>query len=116
MGKQRRKFSTDFKRQVVQEIEAGMSTNEAARRYQISPSVIDQWKSHYRQGTLVDKPNAEVKALRKENQLLKAKIGELVMENEHLKKLDVWIRRERKLDTSVITAKNLEEFQEGAGS
>jgi transposase-like protein len=116
MGKQRRKFSADFKRQVVQAVEAGMSINEAARSYQISPSVIVQWRDHYRQGTLVDKPTAEVKALRKENQQLKAKIGEMLMEMEHLKKMDLWIRRRKKLDTSVITAKNLEEFQKDAES
>jgi transposase-like protein len=116
MGKQRRKFSADFKRQVIQEVETGLSLNEAARRYQISTSVITTWRSLFRQGSLMDKPSAEVKALRKENQQLKTKIGEMLMEMEHLKKLDSWIRRQRKLDTSVITAKNLEEFQKDAES
>ncbi len=116
MGKQRRKFSAEFKRQVVQEVEAGLSLNEAARRHDIAPSLILKWRDHFRQGTLVDKPSPHEKALEKENQLLKAKIGEMLMEIEHLKKLDTWIRRQRKLDTSIITAKNLEEFQKGAGS
>ncbi len=116
MGKQRRKFSADFKRQVVQEVESGISLNEAARRHQISASVITSWRDLFRQGSLIDKPTAEVKALRKENQQLKAKIGEMLMEIEHLKKLDSWIRRQRKLDTSIITAKNLEEFRKDAES
>ena len=116
MGKQRRKFSADFKRQVVQEVDAGLSLNEAARRYQISPSVIIKWRDHFRHGTLVDKPSAHEKALEKELERYKAKVAELLMENEHLKKMDIWIRRQRKLDTSIITAKNLEEFQKDAGS
>jgi transposase-like protein len=116
MGKQRRKFSADFKRQVIQEVEAGLSLNEAARRYQISTSVITTWRDLFRRGALIDKPTAEVKALRKENQQLKAKIGEMLMEIDHLKKLDDWIRRRKKLDTSIITAKNLEEFQKDAES
>ena len=116
MGKQRRKFSADFKRQVIQEVESGLSLNEAARRYQISASVITTWRNLFRQGSLIEKPTAEVKTLRKENQQLKAKIGEMLMEIEHLKKLDSWIRRQRKLDTSIITAKNLEEFQKDVES
>lgn len=116
MGKQRRKFSADFKRQVVQEVETGLSLNEAARRHEISPSVIIKWREHFRQGFLVDKPTAHEKALEKELERYKAKVAELVMEIEHLKKFHEWSRRQRKLDTSVITAKNLEEFQKGADS
>jgi transposase-like protein len=114
MGKQRRKFSADFKRQIVQEVESGMSLNAAGRRHQISPALIIQWRQHLRQGTLVDKPNANEKALAKELERYKAKVAELLMENDLLKKVHQWSRRQKKLDTSIVTAKNLEEFQKDA--
>jgi transposase-like protein len=116
MGKQRRKFDAQFKRQVVQEVEAGLSLNEAARRHAVSPSVIVKWRQHFREGTLVDTPSAREKAMEKELERYKAKVAELLMENDLLKKLHAWSRRRKKLDTSVITAKNLEEFQKGADS
>jgi hypothetical protein len=36
------------------------------------------------------------------------------MENDLLKKVHQWSRRQKKLDTSIVTAKNLEEFQKDA--
>jgi transposase-like protein len=40
MGKQRRKFETGFKQQIVSEIESGaLSVNAASHKYQISGSV-----------------------------------------------------------------------------
>lgn len=114
MGKQRRKFGADFKRQIVQEVESGSSLNAAARRHQISPALIIKWRQHLRQGTLVDKPNANEKALAKELERYKAKVAELLMENDLLKKVHRWSRQQKKLDTSIVTAKNLEEFQKDA--
>jgi transposase len=114
MGKIRRKFSVDFKQQVVREIEAGLSLNGSASKYQIDPSVLSHWRYKYRQGFLVAKPSPHEKALEKENEKLKAKIGELVMENDLLKKFQKYVENQKKLDTSVITAKNLDQFQKDA--
>jgi transposase len=111
MGRIRRKFSVDFKQQVVREIEAGLSLNEAARHHQIDPSVLSHWRNKYRQGALVEKPSPHEKALEKENEKLKAKIGELVMEIDILKKFQKYMEKQKKLDTSVITAKNLDQFR-----
>lgn len=116
MGKQRRKFSGEFKRQVVREIDLGLSINEAARRYEASPSVISRWVTQVHEGTLVDRPTPREKVLERENQQLKAKLGEMLMEVEHLKKLENYARRMRKLNTSVITASNLDQFRKGAES
>src|SRR5207245_9834050 len=44
MGKIRRKFETEFKRQLIAQIEAGQTTvGQAARDHQISRSVIERW-------------------------------------------------------------------------
>lgn len=116
MGKIRRKFTTDFKRQIVESIEAGITLNEAARRNGISPSVITKWRDHFRAGTLDDRPSAREKALEKELQKYKTKVGELVLEIDVLKKTDAWVQRRRRLDTSIVTEKNLAEFQKDAES
>ena len=53
MGKQRRKFDTGFKQQIVQEVESELlSVGAASRKYQISGSVIDRWRRQARQGGL----------------------------------------------------------------
>jgi transposase-like protein len=51
MGKQRRKFETGFKQQIIQEVESGLlSVGAASRKYQIAGSVIDRWRRQARQG------------------------------------------------------------------
>lgn len=115
MSKKYRKFTIGFKQQVVEEVESGLVTKaQAARKYEVSAGVIDRWILKYRDGALVEKPTTEEKALRVENEKLKAKIGELTMQIDLLKKLEAYAQRKRKEDTSVITLKNLAQFQGGA--
>jgi hypothetical protein len=38
------------------------------------------------------------------------------MENDFLKKFPQWSQQQKKLNTSIVTSKNLEEFQKGAES
>lgn len=86
MGKQRRKFETGFKQQIVQEVESGLLTVSAAsRKYQISGSVIDRWRRQARQGGLQAAPSVREKFLERENRELKEKLAELYLENDHLK-------------------------------
>ena len=115
MGRIRRKFDADFKRKVVEEVESGaISGSAACRKYEISYGVLQSWKDKLQAGELVDRPSKREKALESENEKLKAKIGELVMQNDLLKKFPDWIQQRRKLNTSVITSKNLDQFRKGA--
>jgi transposase-like protein len=108
MGKQRRKFETGFKQQIVGEVESGLlSVNAASRKYQISGSVIDRWRHQARQGGLQVTPSVREKALERENRELKEKLAELYLENRHLKKLEDWLRQRKNVNISVITAQNL---------
>jgi transposase-like protein len=116
VGKIRRQFDIEFKKQVAAAVEAGLPINEAARQHSVSPSVVVKWRDLFRSGSLVERPSAREKALEKENQKLKAKVGELVLQIDVLKKQDSWIRQRQKLNTSIITEKNLAEFQKGAVS
>lgn len=108
MGKQRRKFDTGFKQQIVGEVESGvLSVNAASRKYQISGSVIDRWRRQARQGGLETPPSVREKFLERENRELKEKLAELYLENGQLKKLGDWLRQQRSATTSVITAQSL---------
>ena len=115
IGKTRRKFTVGFKQQVIQEIESGLVTvAQAARKYEISQGVIDRWRWKSRDGKLVEKPSSDEMAVRAENERLKAKVGELTMQIDLLKKLEAYAQQKRKEDTSVITGRNLAQFQRGA--
>ena len=89
-------------------MESGLlSVSSASRKYQISGSVIDRWRCQARQGALQRSPSAREKGLERENRELKEKLAELYLEVEHLKKLGDWLRRQRSVSTSVITAQSL---------
>jgi transposase-like protein len=115
MGKIRRKFEAEFKRQLIAEIEAGrVSIAQAARDHQLSRSLVERWRMQYRHNALVDRPSHRERQLETENEKLKAKIGDLVMQMEHLKKLQAWVQQRKNADTSIITAKNLDQFRKPA--
>ena len=117
MGKIRRKFEPEFKRQMVEQVETGQVTMaQAAREYQISRSLIERWRKQYRSNVsaLADQPSRQERQLEAENEKLKAKIGDLVMQIEHLKKLQVWVRQRKSANTSAITSNNLDQFRKRA--
>ena len=117
MGKQRRKFETGFKQQIVNEVESGLLTVSAAsRKYQISGSVIDGWRQKAQQGGLEAAPSVREKLLERENRELKEKLAELYLENTQLKKLGDWLRQRKSVSTSVITAQNLTRLPKGSKS
>ena len=117
MGKQRRKFETGFKQQIVQEVESGLlSVSAASRKYQISGSVIYRWRQQARQGGLDTAPSVREKFLERENRELKERLAELYLENDHLKKLRDCLRRHKSVSTSVITAESLARLPKGSKS
>lgn len=117
MGKQRRKFESGFKQQIVGEVESGhLSVSAASRKHQISASVIDRWRRQARQGGLNTAPSVREKLLERENRELKEKLAELYLEVDHLKKLGDWLRRHKSVSTSVITAESLTRLPKGPKS
>ena len=115
MGKIRRKFEAEFKRQLIARIETGQITpQQAARENQLSRSLIEYWRKQYHSNALVDRPSKRERQLEAENEKLKAKVGDLVMQMDYLKKLQAWVQQKRSADSSVITAKNLDQFRKPA--
>ena len=117
MGKQRRKFESGFKQQIVQEVESGLlSVSAASRKYQLSGTVIDRWRRQARQGGLEATASVREKFLERENRELKERLAELYLEVDHLKKLGDWLRRHKNGTTSVITAESLARLSKGSKS
>ena len=116
MGRVRRTFTIGFKQQVVSEIESGMISNsEACRKYEVGYAAILRWRKKLSLGELSAKPSRHELALAMENEKLKAKVGELTLEIDLLKKFRSWVEQRRNAATSVITAKNLGQLKEDAG-
>jgi transposase-like protein len=116
MGKRRyRRYEAAFKSQLIEQIQSGqLSASQAAREHQISRSLIERWRDQYLGKGLVEKPSSRERQLEAENKKLKAKVADLVMEMDHIKKLQAWVQQKRSADTSVITSKNLDQFRKSA--
>jgi transposase len=81
----RRKHSKEFKLQVVREaLEVG-NKSLVARRYELSPNLVQRWVKAYEDGQLGQETSpsssaTEVKRLEKENEQLKKLLGEKDLE------------------------------------
>ena len=64
---------------------------------------------------MIDGPSVREKELEREVEKLKAKIGDMAMQIDHLKKLEDFAKRQKKLNTSVVTGLNLAQFKKDAG-
>jgi transposase-like protein len=110
--KRKRKFELSFKMQVVQEVESGsMSLSAAARKHELSPNLINQWRDKFRGGTLSEKPSKREKELEKDLERYKVLLAEAHADREFLKKLDDHTRRLRKQDSAVITGLNIDQYR-----
>ena len=84
--KNQRKFSLEFKRQVVEELLSGESSSaQLCRRYNIVSSVLYHWKEQYSRGKFNNEPTEEA-ALRDRVEKLERLVGKLTLENEFLKR------------------------------
>ena len=100
----RRRWSAEENRAIVEEAEQpGMSISAAARKYDINPNQLFNWRRLMRQGALeaVKKgewvvPESEVKFLKAKIRELERMLGKKTMEAEILKEA-LEIAREKKL-------------------
>ena len=84
--KNHRKFSNEFKRQVVEEHLSGVSTAaQLMRRHDISSGLLYHWKEQYAKGRF-DNPPTQEAALEEHVRQLEQLVGKLTLENEFLKK------------------------------
>ncbi len=87
MALKRRQFTRELKLQCIREIEAGKPVAQAAREYQVHPTLIGRWRQQHRQyaeRAFAGKGHAfqeEARIAERERM-----IGQLTMENALLKK------------------------------
>jgi len=84
--KERRRFSIELKRQVVEELLSGVSTAaQLMRRHELSSGLLYHWKEQYARGRFDNEPSKEA-ALEDRVRQLERLVGKLTLENEFLKK------------------------------
>ena len=87
MAFKRRRFTREFKLQVLREIEAGKTIAQAAREHEIHPNLITRWRSlrdQYSQQAFAG--NGNTYKLEARVAELERMVGRLTMENDFLKK------------------------------
>jgi len=84
--KEKRNFTPEFKRQVIEELLSGTSRPaQLCRRHNIGISLLSHWKKQYSLGKLNNEPIKEA-ALQDRVEQLERLVGKLTLENEFLKK------------------------------
>ncbi len=84
----RRQFTKEFKLEVVQQVEAGVSVAEASRRYEVHANLIGKWRELFgKYGENAFGGHGRLYTEEAKIAALERKIGQLTMENEFLKKL-----------------------------
>ena len=87
MTLKRRRFTRDFKLQVVREVEAGKPVAQAAREYEVHPNLISRWKKeHLRYAEQAFAGNGNQYKDEARIAELERMVGQLTMENDLLKK------------------------------
>ena len=86
-------YSRDLKIAAMRALDAGSATGEIARKYQLSPHLLERWRGEWRaKGESafpgIGRRGADLPALDDARRIaeLERKIGQLTMENDFLKK------------------------------
>jgi len=97
----RRRFSAAFKRQVVEELLSGASTQaQICRRHELCPTVVRRWKGQYAEGELAD---AEGVSQSQQQRIQERMVGQLTMENALLKRAVAHTLQRRREASSPIS-------------
>ena len=116
MKRERRNFSNDFKKQIVESIVAGTATQaEMAREYKISPVLINRWKKDYKAGKFFENVDSQdIAKLELRIRELERLLGKIMLENEMLKKIRDLGTKEKKDILSIVTSRDWDRSKGGA--
>ncbi len=117
MVRERRSYSNDFKKQVVESILSGSATQaELAREHRISPVMINRWKKDYKAGKFFENvTSTDMAKLELRIRDLERLLGKLTLENEILKKIRDLDTKEKKELSSIVTSRDWDQSKGGAG-
>jgi len=113
--RERRSFSNDFKKQIVESIVSGSATQaELARKHRISPVMINRWKKDYKAGKFFENVSSQDMAkLELRIRDLERLVGRLTLENEMLKKIRDLDNKEKKDSSSIVTSRDWDRSKGG---
>lgn len=116
MVRERRSYSSEFKKQVVESILSGSATQaELAREHRISPVMINRWKKDYKAGKFFENVSSQDMAkLELKIRDLERLVGRLTLENEVLKKIRDLDTKEKKESSFIVTSKDWDRSKGGA--
>ena len=99
MGKKRRRFSREFKIEVIREIEQGTKQAEVCRKHNLHPVLVNLWKREYHQSpeTAFQGSGRQYKDEARIAELEQL-VGKLYIENEFLKKTLTQLEKQGKTD------------------
>jgi len=99
----RRKFTQEFKHNVIEEVQSGMIVlAEALRKYEINSSRYYYWKAQYDRGMFNNEPTAEGVQLNRIAEL-ERKVGQQAMEIDLLKKVrEAQFRRISAMPSNIV--------------
>ena len=103
MGASRRRFSEEFKLQVIQEVLSGERQAVVARRHSVSVNSLSLWMKAYRTGRLGGGATggSDMQRLLAENRQLKELLGKKELELEFLKKAEAFARELKNGSSSI---------------
>lgn len=115
--RKQRSFSSDFKRQVIQELLSEVSTPaQIVRKYEISSGLLYHWKKQYAKGGFgneASKDAAQEERIRQLEQML----GKAYLEIEFLKKaLHRTFEQSRRNGSSLPTTENCSKASRGGAN
>ena len=115
MGAYRRKYTREFKIEMVERVLQGHTTLEVAKANDLYPGLITKWKREYMDGKFHGSStnDIELKNLRAKICELEQMIGKLTMEVYLLKKEKKFALAMRKESLSLVTGPNSDRLKEG---
>jgi len=115
MGRIKRTFDHAFKFKVCESIDCGAKTvADVCKEYQLQRPIVERWFQLFVNGELEKKLGNRELELERELQKAQAKVGELTMQIDALKKLEN-LKREPKSENSFrITSSTLDQYKKPA--
>jgi transposase-like protein len=109
-----RRFTNEFKHQIVEELLSGISSSaQLCRRHNISSGLLYHWKKQYAKGSFGNEPTQEAAQTERIRQL-EQMVGKLTLENEFLKKaLQNSLKQSDKRGSSLPTISTLSKASRG---
>ena len=116
MSIHRRKYTKEFKIEMVESALQGHTILEVAKNNDLSPGLITRWKRRYLDGKFHGNSTSDIKLKNLKAKLceLEQMIGKLTMENYLLKNEKEFAPARRKENLSIITGPNSEGLRRGA--